>query len=281
MRHISGFIRWSREVLGGWGQFVVAALAVVAVAVGLFGTEQQRNEGNTVAQLLSIAPWYLWAIAALATALGFALVRSYRIVEDRTRGFRVFADRGTLARFAGTFAHELADVERAWLIAPVGTTLQAASDEALSKIDRAIFTDIVQTDFAPYTKMLGAGSKIFRPNLYQITKKLQGLGKQVRWHRHPTIGVVIANPHSTKGWARLELLLPYVGAPDRPSIIVSRIDRPDVFDRVVEMFEETWKNASEPDWAALPDLYPPSPGAMFDTSTGGFTGGSTPSSERH
>jgi len=257
MSRVVGFIRFSRQMLGPWGQVVTVVFALFAAAVAALGSEELRSQDSTAAQLLTIAPWYTWMLIALSSALLFALVRGYVIIELRTRGFQILLDRGELGKAYGSLDSELRDVERVWLMCPVATTLHASGSAVLDKIDRAILADIHDgVDFAPYSEMLLYGSKIFRPNLYWFSRQLQRAGKEVKWHKHPPIGAVIANPRSANGWVRLELILPYVESARRPNLKVFRRDRPELVDRVVQMFEDTWSRSVVPDWEALPDLYP-------------------------
>jgi hypothetical protein len=239
MRDVFRFAKFSWKLLALPGRLIVGVLFAVALVVGAAGTPAQQQQQNQILVLLSIAAWYWWVIMALTVALFVVLIRSYVTVEQRTLGLRVFPDRTALQKAVGSLEAEVEDAERVWMICLAGSTLVAADANLLAKLDRVIIADVEKDRCPPYMKMYTTHPAI-KTNLRELAFQLQKEKAEVRWHLHPPFGLVIANPHSKKAWLRLELLLPYGKPAMRPSIVVHRGDRPELFDRIRRMFEDCW-----------------------------------------
>ena len=241
---------------------------------------QQMQQPVSVVEGIEVLNWmqenagWGWTVGLVAVCLlggGWLWFwwKKYRPLKAQAvpQTIRVLSDRSKLTSAFGTLDDELTNVTQAWVVWPCGTVIPGLNKASISKIDRAIFTDIIKpVDFAPYAKMMTLGSHPFRQNLYQATAQLRDAGHEVKWHRHPTTSMLIGNPTSDGGWARLEILLPYTRAADRMSMVVYRSKEPEVFKGIVEAFEAMWKESVEPvsDPVEIPG------GKVFTTSSGGY-----------
>ena len=151
-----------------------------------------------------------------------------------------------MSQAMGSLEQELEDVERVWMICSTGNTLTAANREVFRKIDRIIIPDVENAPIPSFMEMHTdhPGLKL---NLKELAFKLgtSTAKTDVRWHPYPPFNLIIGNPESKKAWMRLELLLPYSSASSRPSIIIRKRERPELFVSFMGMFEECWKHSND------------------------------------
>jgi hypothetical protein len=235
------FARFTWEMLGPAGRILSVAMVGISGLSVAFG--QQPPAGNDLTQLLGLAPLYVWIIAILATALGCVLFRTFWTVEQRTAGLQVFFDRHDLKRARGSFRSELDRVERVWMMCPAGSVLHE-DHGVIQKIDKLLLSDPDDGSLNPqYAKMIRSEPNGLRYTLLGSAQFASEAGKQVRFARTPFFGLIIANPESKDGWARMELLLPYLDAAFRPSVVVDKREQPDLFGHLLNSFNESWSAA--------------------------------------
>ena len=86
--------------------------------------------------------------------------------------------------------------------------------------------------------------KDMRGNIRYITREAMSRKIEVRWHNIVmTDTFIIADPTSGDGWIYCSLFGPFMRPDDRPGLIIERNKQPDLFERLLKLYDAIWNNA--------------------------------------
>lgn len=147
------------------------------------------------------------------------------------------------------FEHEFRGASEIWLAWHVGS-IQGTGTLTLRDLpcasSRLLLTHPDSTYLEGLAKILGRSKSSIRSNILELTRMAKECLVEVRWFDGPLgSSMVIIDPRSPSGWARLELLIPYGRPPERPSFRVSMGKGQSAFRRVIEAYERVWNNAED------------------------------------
>ena len=246
---LRGCWKYLREIYKPSGLWVAAVIGLIGVASSIkqeMALTPAQQQQWAFLKFVPATSWYWWVIGALVAALIVAWCRGYDAYKVTTR---FFADRAELK--PGGLQNELLSTGEVWAIWPSGYVVPQLSREALGHIKRLILGSPnenladLQTYAAEY--LVGSADHV-REVIQEATRSARKSDVPVRWLPSRNQSVVIGDPFSTtgKGWARIELLLPYTHASNRPSVLITQLAQPRLFANLVQMYDCLWKAANEP-----------------------------------
>lgn len=136
-----------------------------------------------------------------------------------------------------------------WLAWHIGSVQGSGtlSPRALpSRNTRLLLTHPDSRHLDELAKVLGRSRESMQSNIMEVTRLARESGIAVRWFDGPFgSSMVIVNPQSPTGWARLEIIIPYGRPTERPSIRVSNRKGQEAFQKVLNSYEQVWSKAIE------------------------------------
>jgi hypothetical protein len=219
---------------------VIAMLTVVGVVLPFLPATQQAVVASW---RLPPLPWYGWLILLQFVALSLGAEAAYRKQRTTTRFF------GSRSDFEG-IREELLSSKDVWAIWPAGYIIPTLGFEHRSRLRRLILGSPLADDaaLAMYAADYIVGSiEHVREIVKEATRTAIHDGAVVRWHTDRSLSLVIREPQAKAGGsARLELLIPFIAAHQRPSVVITQNEYPEVFANLVGAFEKRWSQAIEP-----------------------------------
>ncbi len=206
------------------GQIIGTALAAIGAIAGLgrFVTEQY--------QVLFFP--FVGLLAAVVLASGVLYIRA------NITGLKALPSRPT-----ETLEDEIGDAREIWMSMHSGSVKLAHGD--LTTSDRKVRVVLTHPDdlILKSIEKIGGGATAAKmaTDIRELTTELRRVGKEVRWFKGP-IGnsLLIVEPESEKAWARIEIIVPFGPAAQRPGIRASKDKAPEVYGRFKAAFNALW-----------------------------------------
>lgn len=233
---------WNKMgAIGSFGSFI-ASLVLIAIQVWPWPQIKAANSLSAVVPFSGIR-----AIVVLMV-IGFVLagLSLYGSTRTNRSGVEFFQNRDELNLRSGGLSSELEGVRRAWVMWPAGGSVVALIDERFKSIEKLLLMNpnLLAMEYAETFKAEGVNAVV--NSIKELTRRAQRLNVQVLWYPYPYLSIIINDPMSDDAWARIELLIPGVEAGHRPSMRVSKSTHPQLFGRLIEMYEYMWKKSMKP-----------------------------------
>lgn len=210
------------------GYIVTIALAAIGALSGLGRFVTVKYE-----ELFFV---FIGLIAALV------LVASVLYIKASMPGLKVLPTRPT-----EKLEDEVGDASEIWMSMHSGSVKLAHGDLATSaRKVRVVLTHPEDSSLLSVQKIGGGKSaESLAMDIRELTFELRRLGKEVRWFRG-SIGnsLLVVEPDADDAWARIEVIVPFGPAAERPGIRASRKKAPEVYGRFKAAFTALW-DASE------------------------------------
>ncbi|NTV95711.1 MAG: hypothetical protein HGA75_09880 [Thiobacillus sp.] len=213
------------------GQIVATALAAIGAIAGLgrFVTEEYPT-------------LFFPFIGLLALVL---LVSGVLYAKANMPGLKALPRRPT-----ETLEDEVGDAKEIWMSMHSGSVKLAHGDlTTSSRKVRVVLTHPDDQALKSIEKVGGGATAVkMAIDIRELTTELKRVGKQVRWFKGP-IGnsLLIVDPESESAWARIEVLVPFGPAAERPGLRASKEKSPEVYGRFKSAFNALWEASVEPE----------------------------------
>jgi hypothetical protein len=148
-----------------------------------------------------------------------------------------------------TLEDEVGDAKEIWMSMHSGSVKLAHGD--LTTTNRKLCVVLTHPDDQALKSVekIGGGATAanMANDIRELTAELRKKGKNVRWFKGP-IGnsLLIVEPEEESAWARIEIIIPYGPAAERPGIRASKEKDPEVFGRFKSAFKKLWDSSVEP-----------------------------------
>jgi hypothetical protein len=203
----------------------------------------------------------LWIGGAFFVA-GFIaiLIRVIGYIFADARFAQLYTNRDMLRKQRGSLKTELQKINgKVWIIWHTG---KENSDKEIwdsNKIERLIlFNPRAESMTQKNTRELyppihapinfNKNLEKIRGDILYTTKRANNVSIPVKWFKYAISNtIIIANPETgkkKKGWARIELSIPYSNIEGRPSILIKESETPKLFRYIVKCYKQIW-DASE------------------------------------
>jgi len=144
---------------------------------------------------------------------------------------------------------ELRQMHSADVVWPAGGSGNQVDEDGLRNIRRLILGDPRLSDAELSTRVERFGATTVdevRTAIRALTRRAQAHGVDVRWHRDPSMSLILNNPEHWwhHRWGRLEIILPETSSYRRPSILVTNRHR-GLLNALDGMYEKLWANAQQ------------------------------------
>ena len=213
------------------GQIIGTALAAIGAtaALGRFVTEQY--------------PVLFFPFVALLALV--ALVSGALLVRADLPGLKALPRRPT-----ETLEDEVGDAQELWLSMHSGSVKLAHGDLTTSRRKIRVVLTHPDDQALKSIEKIGGGATAAKMaiDIRELTAELRKKGKEVRWFKGP-IGnsLLLVEPEKESGWARIEVIVPYGPAAERPGIRATKERAPEVFGRFKLAFKTLWEASAEAD----------------------------------
>jgi len=152
-----------------------------------------------------------------------------------------------------SFKDALEGCSEVWVAWHTGGIVGSRGDIKYLKSEKIKDVRIILTH--PESKSLDASAEVgeirkeLENQIKTCTEAAQKYGLPVKWYKGPIRhSVIIGDPNSNKnkGWARIELIIPFQETLARPNIKISQCKGKETFEKVKQWHEVMWERAEEP-----------------------------------
>lgn len=194
-----------------------------------------------------------WLFGIVTSILGSLIARPIRWLfrwflgrcRLLTRQIEFYNDRSAMIHARGGLENELRTVEIAWAAWYTGT--YASAHEVFSatrRIQRLILLDPEGAYVREFSSLFQRTPDELRSDIQTATRQALKAGVQVRWFDGPITNMLLGDPDSPKGWARVEVLVSLTA--NRPGFVVNASGgRQALFLKLKTAYQAMWEKARE------------------------------------
>jgi hypothetical protein len=150
------------------------------------------------------------------------------------------------SRPSNSLAEEIGSATTVWCAWQTGSTQLASQQwKTIHPNIRMILTHPESITLEAIAKLGKMQPPLMAQSIRQLSSDVEKNGGEVRWFDGPMqSSLIIVNPESDDGWARIEVLLPFQEASLRPSILVTKKGDREFFAKLKKTFTDIWDRSS-------------------------------------
>ena len=216
---VLAFVQNIQDLALGWQVLFVISLGfALLVAIGL---------------LWPLAPWRKKRHQQRRSASGIKPDSTFPTIE-------FYDNRAALNRLRGDLQQELAGLRKglaSWTIFATSPSIDASN---LRNVERMVLRHPDSTDLPELARRADIELDYAKTAIVQATKIALGQTVKVRWSKMRTPDLTIHNPDGNDAWIRVEPYIPGVPAGKKPSFIVRKSEREELFNDILSAYNDMW-----------------------------------------
>lgn len=162
-------------------------------------------------------------------------------------GFEFFPRRDVLSAHRPLVAH-INTASVVWAQWNTGTMAYVNNAMETGRIERLILPHPTQASINYLADAIGKEKEHIIDDIFRITHEANRERVKVRWHSGLTGNtIMIGDPRGPNPWAHIETIMPGVSAHDRPSFRIEKELYVELFNALLEAYENTWEASTPPD----------------------------------